>query len=111
VAHPDRPAPKVIARRGGQLQVQIRDDFADYPSLRASCEDFAWLVSHGAPYARAWSTFLADGNITELISGIAGVYATDPRSAELAVSIFQQSNVRAAIAAARNQFTHQQESL
>lgn len=110
-AHPDRPAPKVIARAGDKLRVRISDDFADYPSLRASCEDFAWLVSHGAPYAKAWATFLADGSITDLISGVAGVYATDPRSTELAVSISQQSNVRAAIAAARNQPIKQEEAL
>jgi flagellar protein FlgJ len=32
-------------------------EFADYISLDASCRDYAWLITHGAPYRAAWQKY------------------------------------------------------
>jgi flagellum-specific peptidoglycan hydrolase FlgJ len=77
-------------------------EFADYDSLEDSCRDFAWLITHGAPYAKAWASFKGPGGgLQTLISSVALVYATDPNYARLAVTIAMQSNVECAIAKAR----------
>ncbi len=76
-------------------------EFADYDSLADSCADYAWLISHGAPYKAAWTKYLGDRNVTALIVGIAGTYATDPSYARLASAIAGQSNVAKAITDAR----------
>ena len=33
-------------------------EFADYNSLDDSCSDYAWLITHGAPYRAAWKRYL-----------------------------------------------------
>jgi flagellum-specific peptidoglycan hydrolase FlgJ len=76
-------------------------EFADYASLADSCADYAWLISHGAPYSFEWLTYLAKKDVAALISGIARRYATDPDYAALATQIAQQSNVQQAIRGAR----------
>ena len=72
-------------------------EFADYPSLEAACADYAWLISHGGPYSTAWGEFQANGDVDRLIRGVARVYATDPKYAELVSQIACQSNVLDAI--------------
>ena len=84
----------------GKSQVQNLE-FADYPSLEDSCRDYAWLISHGTPYAAAWSKYLENRDARGLISGIARTYATDPNYAALATQIAGQVNVQRAISAAR----------
>ena len=37
--------------RGGQARIEQKLQFADYDSLEASCHDYAWLITRGAPYA------------------------------------------------------------
>ena len=76
-------------------------EFADYASLEDSCRDYAWLISHGTPYAVAWLRYLANKDAQGLIAGIARTYATDPNYARLATQIAGQSNVQKAIAEAR----------
>lgn len=76
-------------------------EFADYPSLEDSVRDYAWLISHGTPYAVAWLRYLANKDAMGLIAGIAHTYATDPNYAKLATQIAQQSNVQTAIQEAR----------
>lgn len=75
--------------------------FADYGSLEESCRDYAWLITWGAPYRSAWSQYQRDKNLDGLIAGVARVYATDPAYADLISQIAGQSNIAAAIAAAR----------
>src|SRR5206468_1336859 len=53
-------------------------EFADYDSLEDSCRDFAWLITHGSPYAKAWAQYQTDKDVRGLIRGIAHTYATDP---------------------------------
>ena len=76
-------------------------DFADYDSLEASCEDFAWLITQGDPYRTAWRGYLADRDLDKLIAGVAHVYATSPNYTRLVTAIAHQSNVTAAIEKAK----------
>ena len=78
-------------------------EFADYDSLEESCRDYAWLITHGAPYRVAWQRYQKDRNFPALIAAVAGTYATDPQYASLASVIAGQTNVAAAITAARNE--------
>jgi flagellum-specific peptidoglycan hydrolase FlgJ len=75
--------------------------FADYDSLEASCRDYAWLITHGAPYRAAWQQYQKDRNLYALIASVARRYATDPVYKDLTIAIASQSNVAAAITNAR----------
>ena len=75
-------------------------EFADYVSLEDSCRDYAWLITHGAPYAAAWTRYQHDHDLDALITAVARVYATDPSYGRLAGAIAKQGNVSAAIAQA-----------
>lgn len=76
-------------------------EFADYDSLDDSCRDYAWLITHGAPYRSAWQKFQQDGDLCGLVTSVARVYATDPQYARLALKIAEQPNVTAALKAAK----------
>jgi len=81
-------------------------EFADYPSLEDSCRDYAWLITHGAPYAAAWTRYQHDHDLDTLIAAVARVYATDPGYTRLAEAIAGQINVTEAVAdAAQSQLT------
>ena len=84
----------------GRLRVEIYDEFADYDSLDASCQDYVWLITKGEPYQHAWQQYQADRSLMELIGGVARIYATAPQYAELAQEIATQPNVLNAIAEA-----------
>jgi peptidoglycan hydrolase FlgJ len=87
---------------GGKSVVQ-KLQFADYDSLEASCRDYAWLITHGAPYRVAWQRYQRDRDLPALIAAVAGAYATDPQYARLAGLIAAQTNVAAAINTARDE--------
>ena len=87
---------------GGKSVVQ-KLQFADYDSLDESCRDYAWLITHGAPYRAAWQRYQKDRDLHALIAAVAGVYATDPQYARLAGEIACQTNVAAAISTAREE--------
>ena len=72
-------------------------EFADYNSLEDSCQDYAWLITCGAPYRVAWQEYLKSREINALIAAVAGRYATDPEYAHLATVIAGQRNVSDAI--------------
>jgi flagellar protein FlgJ len=72
-------------------------EFADYDSLEESCRDYAWLITHGAPYRAAWQQYRMDGDLADLVTSVARVYATDPQYAWLALTIIGQQNVVAAL--------------
>jgi flagellum-specific peptidoglycan hydrolase FlgJ len=78
-------------------------EFADYDSLGDSCRDYAWLITHGAPYRAAWERYQKDHDLHALIAAVAGTYATDPNYAHLAAAIAGQTNVAQAVAAARQE--------
>jgi flagellum-specific peptidoglycan hydrolase FlgJ len=99
--HPDRPARIIQKLPSGKTQVEIDDQFADYDSLKDSCEDYVWLISHGAPYAKAWKNFQTAGSVTTLLFTIAGIYATAGAYARLLIQISQQSEVVEAVSAAK----------
>jgi flagellum-specific peptidoglycan hydrolase FlgJ len=75
-------------------------EFADYDSLEDSCRDYAWLITHGAPYHTAWQQYQSDHDLRALIAVIARVYSTDPAYAGLVNAIAGQPNVARAIAEA-----------
>ena len=72
-------------------------EFADYDSLEASARDYAWLITHGSPYADAWAAFQAKHDLVQFVFDIARRYATGIGYARLATAIAQQSNVLDAI--------------
>jgi flagellar protein FlgJ len=76
-------------------------EFADYDSLEDSCGDYAWLITHGAPYREAWAQYQLDKNVHNLLSGIAHIYATDMQYGQLVTRIAEQSNVAQAVREAR----------
>lgn len=84
----------------GKDEMQVCE-FADYESMEASCQDYAWLITHGVPYRKAWLQYRMDGVRSDLITAVAQAYATDPQYGRLAVSIAGQANVDAAIQAAK----------
>ncbi|MGO9895099.1 MAG: glycoside hydrolase family 73 protein [Bryobacteraceae bacterium] len=86
----------------GQSVVQNLE-FADYDSLGDSCRDYAWLITHGAPYRVAWERYQNDRDLHALIAAVAGTYATDPNYAHLAAAIAGQTNVAQAVAAAHQE--------
>ena len=95
--HPDRPARVIAAMPDGRTRVELDDEFADYDSLGASCEDYAWLITDGEPYQQAWRRYLADKNVAALVTSVARVYATAPQYAELAREISDEPKVKQAL--------------
>ena len=77
--------------------------FADYNSLDDSCQDYAWLITHGAAYRAAWVRYQGDRDLHALITAVANVYATDPSYANLVSTIAGQTNVTQAIAESRQE--------
>ena len=58
-------------------------------------------MSHGDPYAAAWKQFQATKDVPAFVAGIATSYSTSAAYTNLVNAIAGQSNVKAAIAAAR----------
>jgi hypothetical protein len=52
--HAASPARVIATLPDGRQRVEIDDEFADYDSLDTSCQDYAWLITHGTPYRGAW---------------------------------------------------------
>jgi flagellum-specific peptidoglycan hydrolase FlgJ len=98
--HATRPARVIVTLPDGRHRVEIDDEFADYASLNASCQDYAWLITHGDPYREAWQRYQQNKDLADLISRVAQNYATAPAYAELVERIATQSNVVIAIAVA-----------
>jgi len=76
-------------------------EFADYDSLEDSCRNYAWLITHGAPYHTAWEEYQKDSCLPGLVAAVACAYASDPSYTRLAAAITGQANVARAIAQAR----------
>ena len=89
---------------GQRVEQEAR--FADYDSLEDSCRDYAWLITHGAPYRAAWQAYQASHDLRALIDGVAKVYSTNPAYAGLVGLIASQTNVAQAVAAARQEVGH-----
>jgi flagellum-specific peptidoglycan hydrolase FlgJ len=98
--HTTKPARLVAILPDSSLRVEIHDGFAGYDSLDASCQDYAWLITNGAPYHAAWEQYQKDRDLPVLIPAVARVYATDPGYAHLAAVVAGQANVKQAIAQA-----------
>lgn len=84
----------------GKDEMQVCE-FADYASLDESCRDYAWLITHGAPYRTAWRQYRMDGVFADLVAAVGRAYATDPQYGRLALNIAGQANVDAAIKAVK----------
>jgi flagellum-specific peptidoglycan hydrolase FlgJ len=98
--HTASPARVIAMLPDSRLRVEIDDEFADYDSLNASCQDYAWLVTKGGPYQHAWQQYQHDKNLTELIGAVARTYATAPQYSQLANQVAGQQNVLDAVAGA-----------
>ena len=95
--HAGKPARVIAILPDGRQRVEIDDEFADYDSIDASCQDYAWLITHGRTYREAWHEYQQNKNLAELIGGVTRTYATAPRYGEVAKEIATQSNVIKAI--------------
>ena len=104
-AHPESPAQKTGKTEGFLINVLLDDRFADYDSLEAACQDYAWLITEGAPYRAAWESYLATRDADALMAAVAKSYATAPSYALLVREIAGQANVTVAIAAAGRAWT------
>ena len=98
--HSDHPARVLETLPDGRVRVELEDEFADYDSLADSCADYAWLITNGQPYQKAWQRYLSDKDVDALVSSVASVYATAPAYAQLATQIAGQQNVLTALASA-----------
>ena len=78
-------------------------EFADYDSLQASCEDYAWLITRGAPYQQAWQRYQQDKDLVALITAVARTYATAPQYGESLNHIATQNNITIAIESSYNE--------
>ena len=81
--------------------VSVKAEFADYDSLEESCRDYAWLITHGAPYASAWAAFQQSGNFESFAKAVLSTYAT-AQYGDPALQIAGQANVSQAIRAHAN---------
>jgi len=100
--HSGVPARVTETLPDGRVRVELDDQFADYDSLEASCEDYGWLITNGQPYRIAWAQYQQDKNLNELISTVARKYATAPQYAEMVEAIAVQSNVINAVTEANS---------
>lgn len=50
-----RPVPAREVINGKSVIEEL--EFADHDSLEDSCRDYAWLITHGAPYRLAWQQY------------------------------------------------------
>jgi flagellum-specific peptidoglycan hydrolase FlgJ len=75
--------------------------FADYDSLADSAQDYAMLITEGAPYQAAWHNYLKTRDLNALITAVSAKYASDPSYAKLVLEISGQVNVMGAMKAAR----------
>lgn len=75
------------------MRVELDDEFADYDSLEASCEDYGWLITQGKPYRIAWQSYLVNKDVARLVAAVAQTYATAPQYAQLATQIARQQSV------------------
>ena len=71
-------------------------EFADYPTLANSCSDYVWLITHGAPYQKAWNSYLQDKNFDNFAHAVLAVYAT-AQYGQLAIQIANQENIHKAL--------------
>lgn len=71
----------------GDERERVVTAFAGYESLEDSCRDYAWLITHGAPYRAACQAYQANRNLRALIAAVAGKYATDPSYRNLITAI------------------------
>ena len=77
-------------------------EFADYPTIEAAVMDYAWLISCGSPYARAWLAFKSNQHDWQTLArGVAAVYAKGRWYADLIIAVATMNNVSDAISKGR----------
>jgi flagellar protein FlgJ len=77
--------------------VRVNRAFAAYNSLQDCFYDHGWLMTHGAPYAKAWARYQKDHDVLTFIDGIAPVYATNPSYAKALKQLLNMPEVRVAL--------------
>lgn len=87
-----------IASRPGYFNITLNRRFADYPSLIDAVRDKVGLITTSPRYTTAWTGYLRNKNIPELIDAIAAAgYATAGNYTALVKQIAAQRNVQDAI--------------
>lgn len=79
----------------------LPQSFATFPSLFDCFERHATLIAQGAPYAKPFAQYREDRDFAAFVAGIGRVYATDPGYARLILQLAAQTELRAAVEAAR----------
>lgn len=75
--------------------------FAVFDTLQQCFERHAVLLTDGEPYRAAFEEYEQDRDLSRFIAGIAAHYATDPNYAHELQEILKMSEVREALACAR----------
>lgn len=92
--------PNEPKRADGRREYFVRDVFATFPSLEACFLKRCQIWDKG-PYSRAADHFKKGGDFETFVREIGPIYATDPAYATEVLKISNQSDVQAALAAAR----------
>lgn len=87
---------------GGVLK-PLRQEFAAFPTLTACFQKHAEIICQGAPYQRVWREYEQSKSLTELIKGVAPIYATSPNYSGILLEVVCMPEVVSAIAQARLQ--------
>lgn len=90
-------------RADGLFDVRLYRRFANYATLTEGVLDKVNLIQTGDRYKKFFDVYRVDGNLSKLLSSVLPVYASDPAYLSLVKAIMAQTNVKAAIAAARTE--------
>ena len=71
--------------------------FATFPTLGDCFTKHAQLITQSPRYSMPWGNFLANGDVNQLVDGIAPIYATDRSYALKLHSILAMAEVQAAL--------------
>lgn len=87
-------------RSDGRQEYRVYDWFATFPSLTACFAKRVSLFTHGA-YKLLLTTYTSDRNFDAYLRGVAKVYATAPKYADVLMSIIRMAEVVEALDDAR----------
>ena len=91
--HIDLPTREVV----NGVEETVIQPFRTFPTLEDAFTHHGLLISTGKPYASAFEQFKDDGDVNELIRGVARHYASDPHYAATLLKIGNMQEVQDAL--------------